>query len=206
MNFNFILGWSIAALIIVSLIVITRLKNKSRDQKKLKPLLEYAAGYNSVITQYDIWDKTLIGLDNNMIKRLFFIRKIPDREIRETIILSEVSECRMYKTNRKVKYKSGFTEVIDRIDVILYLYNHRQEVCLEFFNTDYDNLTLTGELQIAQKWTEIIKNIINATQDLKPGGKEKELVDEANQNPLVNNSKFAPKRRGEKQINKEYVS
>lgn len=206
MNFNLILGWSIGALIIVSLIVITRLKNKSRDQKKLNPLLEYAAENNSVITEYDAWGKTLIGLDNNKIKRLFFIRNIPDREIRETIILSEISECRMYKTNRKVKYKSGFTEVTDRIDVILYFYNHRQEVCLEFYNTDYDNLTLTGELQIAQKWTEIINKIIITKQELKTRGQEKELVDQSIQKPQADSSKLAPKRRGKRQINKEYVS
>jgi hypothetical protein len=168
MNLNIILGWSIAALAIVGLIVFIRLKNKNLDKKNLAPLLLFARENNSEISYYDTWDKTLIGADYKEVNRLFFIRNIPGREIREKINLSEVSECRIFKTERKVKNDKEFLNVIDRIEVILSFNNHKPEVSLEFYNNDYDQLTLSGELQFAQKWTEMIKSIVNPNRERLP--------------------------------------
>lgn len=178
------MGWSIAVLTIAGLIVLIRLRKKSRDQKNLEPLLSFAREYNTEISDYDTWNRTLIGLDNKETKSLFFIRNIPGRIIREKINLSEVSDCRMYKTERKVKYHNEFVNVVDRIEVNISFYNHQPGTIIEFYNADYDQLTLSGELQLAQKWSGMIKD---------------------NLNPQVGKSKIAKNRRAKTHVEKESV-
>ncbi|MBN2603436.1 MAG: hypothetical protein JXA91_04830 [Candidatus Thermoplasmatota archaeon] len=178
MNSNIALGWSIAALAILGLIVFIRSRNKNRDKKILAPLLSFARENNSEISYFDTWDKTLIGLGDKENNSLFFIRNIPEREIREKINLSEVSECRMLKTERKVKYGKETVIVTDRIVLAFSFYKHKPEVCLEFYNSDYDELTLCDELQLALKWTGMIKSIANTNREWKDNetGKNNESI------------------------------
>jgi hypothetical protein len=176
MDIKIILGWSIAVLAITGWIILIRLRNKNRLNEILKPLLVFAQENNSEISFFDYWDKTLIGVDNHEINRLFFIRNTPCNVIREKITLSEVSECKILKTERKVKYYKELVNVIDRIELIFSFNNHRPELSLEFYNTDYDQLTLSGELQLAEKWAGTLKTIINLNQESKTKAKKKELI------------------------------
>ena len=133
-------------------------------------------------------------MDNKESKSLFFIRNLPGRTIREKINLSEVSDCRMYKTERRVKYHKEFVNVMDYIEVVLSLNNQQQAVKLEFYNAEYDQLTLTGELQLAQKWTDLIKSIIKTGQLKKDKKLQKELVDPELSKP-VGRKRRTPNRR-----------
>jgi hypothetical protein len=75
-----------------------------------------------------------------------------------------------------VKYNKELVNVIDRIELIFSFNNHRPELSLEFYNTDYDQLTLSGELQLAEKWAGTLKTIINLNQESKTKAKKKELI------------------------------
>ncbi len=167
MNLNIILSWSITILGFVGLVVFFRIKNKISNKKNLAPLATFAKSYNSTISDYDIWDKTLIGIDNRTINRLFFIRRLPNGEIHQVIDISDVSGCRMSKLERKIKINDKIENVVDKIEVILTFNNNTPDLALEFYNTDYDRLVLTGELQLAQKWLKTINIIVSNNQNLK---------------------------------------
>lgn len=164
MELNTILGWSITLLIVTGLIVILRFKNLKMKKQTLSVLQAFAKENNSEISTYDTWDKTLIGIDDKEENKLFFIRSIPENEIRKVIILSDVLECKIAKTARNVSFKKETVHVIDKIELVLSLGNKKPNVSLEFYNTDYDHLTLSGELQLAEKWLEIVKKSILKNQ------------------------------------------
>lgn len=204
MNLNIILGWSIAALAMAGLIVYTSLRNKNREKKSLEPLLSFAKENNSEISYYDTWEKTLIGIDNKEINSLFFIRNIPDREIREKIILSKVSECSMFKTERKVTYDKKTVNVIDRIELIFSFYNHTPELSLEFYNTDYDQLTISVELQLAQKWMGMIKSKIIDYRDLRAKELEHQKVSPISSRPVLNENTYYKPKKAKKAMEKAH--
>jgi hypothetical protein len=206
MNSNEMLGWSITILAITGLIVLIRLRKKRKEQKILAPLHAYAAENNTEIGSYDWWDKTLIGIDKNEPGTLFFIRNIPGRNIREQIQLSEVSNCRLYKTERRVKFNKEIVNVMDQIEVVFSFFNKR-DVSLEFYNADYDLLTLSGELQMAQKWSGMINDIVQRAKQTgqvnKASREEKDSPDQVIAGPQYERSKAAIGRRVNRRVEKE---
>jgi hypothetical protein len=167
MNFNIVLSWSIVLLAVIALVLYLKEKNRKKDEKTLEPLLALAREQNAEISQYNSWDRSLIGIDNNESGKMFFIRSIPGMQVREVIDLSEVADCKMVKIERKVKYNKEIVTVTDRILLVISFLNHKPEIRLEFYNDDYDQLTLSGELQLAQSWTSLIKSILIKNQASK---------------------------------------
>ena len=172
---NIILPWSIIILAIVSLIVLIKRRNRIRKKNLFSVLQSFAKENNSEISSCDQWDKTLIGIDTSEINSLFFIRTISDTEFREVINLSEVKKCRLIKTERTEFYHKENVNVIDKIELVFSFFDTpKPDIRLEFYNTDYDKLTLSGELQLAQKWSETVASILVSIQNLEKGAiKEK---------------------------------
>lgn len=164
MDLSTILGWSITTLIIAGLIVFLRIKKLKKKKQVLSVLQAFAKENNSEISTYDTWDKTLIGIDDKEESKLFFIRSIPENEIRQVIVLSDVLDCKIAKTSRNMNFKGETAHVIDKIELVLSFSNKKPNIFLEFYNTDYDHLTLAGELQLADKWLELIKKSIAKKQ------------------------------------------
>jgi len=163
-----ILTGSITILATISLIVFFQIRNRNREKKVFSALQTFAKEINSTISSYDSWDKTLVGIDNGENNKLFFLRTISNKEYREVINLSEVMSCRVVIDERTVEYKREKVNVIDKIDLVFSFVNtHKQDVKLEFYNADYDQLTLSGELQLAQKWAGIVKSILVTNKKLE---------------------------------------
>ncbi len=161
MDSNTILTGSITILTTISLIVFFLIRNRNREKKGFSALQNFAMGFNSTISRYDRVDRTLIGVDNGEIIKLFFLRTNRNIEYREVINLSEVMSCRLVLDQRTVRYNKENVNVIDKIDLVFsFVNNNKQDVKLEFYNADYDQLTLSGELQLAQKWSGIVKSIL----------------------------------------------
>ena len=52
--------------------------------------------------------------------------------------------------------------VVEKLGIgFLYHDKNKNEVVLEFYNADYDSLTLTGELQLAEKWCNLFNEKIS---------------------------------------------
>lgn len=162
MNTNSLLVWLVVIVVISGFIVFLRYKNKKSKEEKLSPLFNIARENNCEISMYDRWDKTLIGLDNSVNNKLFFIRKVAENETRRVINLSEIKTCRIAKTTRTAYLNKENVIVTDKIDLVLsYGEKSKPDVVLEFYNTDYDSLNLSGELQLAEKWLETLNKLIS---------------------------------------------
>lgn len=182
MDSTIIISWTITLLILVGLIVFIELRSKNKGKRTLSVLQTFAKENNSSISIYDTWNKTFIGLDKDS-QKLFFIRSTPDREIRQVINVLEITDCKMLKTARKVSSDKETLNVIDRIEVVLSLNDRKPDIALEFYNCDYNWLTLTGELELAIKWVEIIKSMIANNNEVKAGRGKKLST------PLINQAK-----------------
>ena len=143
------------------LIKIFSIKSRNKEQKILAKLIGFAQENESTITKYNHWSNTLIGIDESSLKKVFFIRKNSHNEFRKVIDLSEVQKCRVVNVTRTVGEGKNKQSVIDKIE-LRFTFNNKNtpEIALEFYNSDFDSLTLSGELQLAENWLQIInKNL-----------------------------------------------
>lgn len=139
---------------ILPIVYLTR-KRKKRENLFLQSLFSSAEKSNCKISQHDIWSNSAIGIDKEFPK-LFFIRKTANNEISKEINLSEIQKCRVITTSRSVITKGGNQSVIDKLELA---FANREknmpEIMLEFYSTDHDSFSLSGELQLTEKWSEI---------------------------------------------------
>jgi hypothetical protein len=155
--------WVTLVLVAVALVIHFHFRKKNRLKAEYDVLNSFAMELNTTISIHDSWDKIHIGMDNGTSPRLFFIRRSAENETRETIDLAGVRKCQL---NTQVK-----TGVIEKIELVLSLHDKgKSERRLEIYNNDYDALTLTGELQLAMKWEEIVNKAISQTRKKEPAG------------------------------------
>lgn len=163
-----IIIWLILVLVSVSTIVLLQAKIRHRERKILAVLQDFAKEMNSTIADYDHWNSSMIGIDNMVMKRLFYIRKTNNEETRAVIHLSEVLRCRLVVDKSSILYNKEQVTLIEKIALVFsYMDNQNKDVVLEFYNADYDSLTLSGELQLAQKWSDIVTGILAANKHRK---------------------------------------
>lgn len=159
-------------LAVAGLAIYARKRNRDEERRKMEPLHKFAGENNCTISGCDSWDRTLIGIDDREINTLFFIRSLPDREIRQAIRLSEVVSCRLVRAEREIKSDQGSHKITERICISLVFQEPGKEVFLEFYNAGYDRLTLTDELVLAQKWIGIINSLLFTNERWKTAMKE----------------------------------
>lgn len=173
MKSNNLLAWAITLLVISALIIYLYFKSKKRKKGYFSMLQSFAEENGCTISTYDHWRKTLIGFGFG---KIFFIRNASNNEVKKVIDLSDVKNCRIAKIIRIVKYNGENINVTDKIDLVVSL-NNNTDVALEFYNNEYDNLTLTGELQYAEKWSDFINT--SAKSNPGKGKNSKKITDPA---------------------------
>ena len=162
MNIQQIILWSAIAMATIALIVAFNVRTKTRNKRIFAGLAALAGEYGPKIQTYDHWSNTRIGMDLEAGGHLYFIRTAGEQNRNEVISLSNVNGVRLYKGDRVTKVNKESFYVIDKIEVILTLKNPaKQELRLEFYNSEYDHMTLSGELQLAEKWVGLIKSNIH---------------------------------------------
>jgi hypothetical protein len=134
--------------------------NKKKREKEIKEVISrLAAKSNSKVDEYDWFNKTIIGIDN-LNRKLFFIKKIEDKELQYAIDLSDIQIGRVINSHRSVI--NGNYNVIQKLQLGLISKNKdKHETLLEFYNADYDSLTIMEELQLVEKWSKIVNSIID---------------------------------------------
>ncbi|KAA5549561.1 hypothetical protein [Adhaeribacter rhizoryzae] len=160
------LGTTITGIVVILLciipIVLMRINNSKKEKNLLQGLLNLAESKNCQITRHDLWDNSLIGIDDNK-NKVFFIRKVKDAETTRQVVLAEIQKCQVIDTSRTVSNKDGNHKVTDQVALALtYHDKSKQATALEFFNVDHDSLMLKGELLLAEKWSGIINGAILA--------------------------------------------
>ncbi len=143
-------------------------RNKRKKEKQfLQPLNRLAAKENCKISQYDSWNNSVIGIDETA-NFIFTINKIIDNETSQSINLAEMQRCRLAESSRTESTKEGSIKVFDRISLVFSNVDKaKPDVIVEFYNSNTDRLTLTGELQLAEKWCEIANDKIATLTKMK---------------------------------------
>lgn len=147
---------------VILLIVLTKVIRTKKQKEFLKPLFELAIKNNSSISDFDKWNNKVIGIDKNE-KNIYYLEKSKIEEKNHTISLEEIQKCKIYDTNRLVKYNNTSQKVVEKLELgILFKDASKPELIIEFFNTKETNFVLTIELQLIQKWFDIINNHIKS--------------------------------------------
>lgn len=168
MDSNTLISLSAFAVIIAVVLFYFNLRIKGREKKAFRFIDAFAQAHNNTITKFDFSKSTYVGIGYTTSTMIFFIRKFNDIERRTAINLADVSQCRLVKSYDKSNSSKDNSGYITKIGLVL---THRnpaeQDAFLEFYNIDYDPLTLSGELQLAEKWREIIQEEIRMEEKKK---------------------------------------
>ena len=160
MDLGTITAVAVFLFICLILIVIAGRNSRKNEKQFLQAFYDLADKYQCKISQYDRWRNTAIGIDENSGK-VFFIRKLGEKEILQYVNLEEILRCRVISTTRNVSSKEGKIKVTDKLELAFTCKDKNSpEIYLEFYNADYESLTLRGELQMAEKWSEIANSRI----------------------------------------------
>jgi len=149
--------------VIVLLLVLAILLSASKKRQKINaeywaPLASLAEENGCSITTRDVWNTSVIGIDEQQ-KFVFFIQKNADGDKKSVLNLTDVFRCKVSEQSRTTGPKEGNIKVFDRIElVIAHKDKAKPDRSIEIYNASTDRLTLAGELQIAEKWCGIINN------------------------------------------------
>ena len=146
---SIIVGSILVGMFVVPIIFL----QKKQSKKQLQDFLEIAGKNQVVVDMYDLWEPCFgIGLDSKNGK-LLYTRKYDTKYKNVVIDLADVGTCSLYKTSRDV----NGDKVIDTIGLQL---TYRKDfktpdTYLEFYNKE-ERLNLNDELQLAEKWQQLI--------------------------------------------------
>ena len=158
MDSNTMVIGGIIVLFGITLYVLISSSRKRKEAQFLQPLRQLAEKDNCKISQYDIWNNSVIGIDatQNMV---FAIRRTKEKETSIVVNLAEIFRCKVIEVSRTSGPKEGNMIAFDRIDLaFINKDKSKADVVVEFYNANTDRLTLTGELQLAEKWCVLVNN------------------------------------------------
>lgn len=149
--------------------VLTGYSKKRKKNSLFRRLTEMAENENCMITQHEFCGDFVIGLDG-MTNHLFFYKKVENLEFAKSLNLQEYKSCKTYNSNRTVGEKKAKYYVIDKLELIFYPAEKGiTEVSIELYNDAYDSLTLSGELQLSEKWDKLLNERLKTPQKPKTG-------------------------------------
>ncbi len=128
-------------------------KYRLQKKKLVKGLINIAGNCQVKLFNFDVCGNVGIGMDEN-VRFLFFVRIVEDGLISQEVFLKDFNRCKLNIVRRNIEKEET---VIDRIELVLFpLQVKKPPLVIEIYNSEKDNLTLTGELQVALMWERII--------------------------------------------------
>jgi hypothetical protein len=163
---------SIIAVVLVAIcalpFIITGRQRRKKENILFESLMAFTEKHKSKITRYDIENDFIIGVDD-VSQKVFFIKKTKNKDYFEHLELSKISSCKVINTGKTVKSTEGSYRIIEKLELCFYDSVTQQPVVVfEFYSSDYDNLTLSRELILVEKWEKLLnKNIKQLTEYLQ---------------------------------------
>lgn len=145
----------IAAACVIPFVIMNKL-NARRERKILEPLFNLAQKHDSTISGYDIWNNAAVGIDNRT-EMVFFFKKATGTDIFRQVNLSEIRKCRLIQVTKTSGDEQDNFKPVAKLELVLeHQDSSKADIMLEFYNADLDGGTLTGELQLVEKWRQLI--------------------------------------------------
>lgn len=153
-----IMGAIVIALIVLPFLIFGQSARRKKSQL-LKQLKALASANNGQISRHEFSGHTLIGMDDNK-HLVFFIKKIHDQVTEKFIDLAGIQEVKVFNGGKVVNNQNAEVRISDKLELGFIPRDSSQEMIkLEFFNVK-DNFQLHTELQVAEKWAELIHQLI----------------------------------------------
>lgn len=151
---SLIMGLFLLALFVLPFVLIGR-SNMKKKNVFLSNLNQLAQQQNCKIARYDNCSNFIIGTDEK-VSSIFFFKKSEEKEIAQSVKLTEVQKCTVLNTVKslsgKEKGNSGSGKLVLSL---LPVKKDNSEILLEFYNEN-DHTQLSDELSMINKWNEII--------------------------------------------------
>jgi hypothetical protein len=167
------LGTIIITLIFIAIVtapfLITGYSRKRVKKYLFGRITEMAESEDCTISQHEFCSDFVIGLDG-MANHLFFYKKVENLEFTKSVNLRKFKSCNLISTNRNITDKKKKLYVVDKLELSFYpVEKGTPEISIELYNDEYDRLTLTGELQVAEKWKKLLNERYKMSQKPKTG-------------------------------------
>lgn len=154
-----LIGIIALALFIVPLFIVY-LNSKKTQNKMLQALKDQAQQYNCKISQHEFCGDFVMGIDMKE-NFVFFAKQNKEDVAFQFIDLSTVQLCQITKKTRTVKTRSENVTVTERVELKFTPDKPDQnETIFELYNDDV-RMQLSGELQCADKWSNLINENLN---------------------------------------------
>ena len=154
------LGTTITGLVIIGICIlpylVLKIKSKRRDKVLLQWLEKFALQHQSLIYQHDIWGNSAIGISADG-AYVFAIRNANGTTKTHIIHLHDIYFCRIVNANSA---QSSFITTTKLELQFTHRDANKPDTFIEIYNAVYDGLTLTGELQLIDKWHQLINHRI----------------------------------------------
>jgi hypothetical protein len=146
---------AILPLIIICTIpfVIINIRNKKAERKFLQILIDFASENSISISQYDVLGNQIIGLSEKT-NSIFFLKRRNNKDQILQVDLAQIERCYVNKPTRSGV--DGNYSVTDRTELrFAFRDKNKPETVFELYNLEYDSMSMSGELQLAEKWHSI---------------------------------------------------
>jgi hypothetical protein len=151
MEINSIIWVIVVIALIVPFYMVGRKISKTKS-KVIEQLNDLAAKSKCKIDEFDYWNKSAIGIDKTN-KVVFLVKTKKDQTETLTTSLSQIKYCKPLVNCQSAENQ----KVFEKIQLNLMNKNNGLgDTLIEFYNIEYDSLTLHGELQLQEKWEKII--------------------------------------------------
>jgi hypothetical protein len=160
-----IIGAILLAIFIVPLIILNynRVRNET---KKLQSLTEFALQLNCEISQHEFCGDFIIGIDENR-NFIFFLKQKKEDIISQFVDLSGCYSCQVYKKTRSLEGKNENVVILERVELRFFPTNKSKgETRFEMYDEE-TNMQLSGELQLIDKWSKKINDLLKNTKPVK---------------------------------------
>ena len=132
---------------------------KVRKQNKiLRSLQDSVLHLNVTIGEHEFCGDFLLGMDKNKKYILFYKNVLNSDPIVKIVNLSTIFSCKVLKETKTVKTARESMEFIEQLE-LSFISRDKKETKLELFNEE-SNTQLSGELQCAEKWEQLITKLI----------------------------------------------
>ena len=151
------LGVIITGLIIVSIcsipFIIIGVHRKKKQKQAVQTFLALTKEHGCNPSVYEFWNNSAIGIDK-ISGTAILCRTQNDIKSIRLMNLLEVNSCEAIITRQE-------SQVISKIEIVFSCSKKdKTSVRWEMYNSDYDSLTISNELQVIEKWVEILSQDI----------------------------------------------
>lgn len=159
---SLLIGAIMLALCVVPILFIGRSRKKHK-KKLLNSLLSFAESQNCNITQHELCGKISLGLAEDP-NYFFFVKHSKEKVTKQYVNLTEIQNCKVINTSTAVGSKAEKIKVLDKLEMSFVPHDKsKQGIIIQFFDVEED-VQLTGELQLIEKWSKLINHKLKPHQ------------------------------------------